>query len=135
MGSESLSKNPSTATDGRPSAYTQNSENVKEHLRPSDPHTVCNKEVYKECEFVPSQEQLQALSAEHIANQTLTHILHSKDNGMWYLSLKFNNGSISPTTGNYDKTPDREVAIPDHPQIGYIIFKTRKLSGNFFLYC
>jgi len=36
----------STAAAGVQSAYTQSSEDVKEHLRPSDPLKVCNLEVY-----------------------------------------------------------------------------------------
>ena len=72
------------------------------------------------------------MSANDISNQTLTHILYTGD--MDYLSLKFFDGSISPQTGNYNKTPDKEVAIPEQSQIGYIIFKTWEISSNFYLY-
>ena len=60
---------------------------------------------------MPSVDQLQVLSPEKISKHKLTSILHDHD--MWRLSMKFSDGSTSPSSGNYEKTPDTEVAIPD----------------------
>ena len=66
---------------------------------------------------MPSVDQLQAMSIETISKHRLTHILHHREY-MWYVSMKFSGGSVSPVEGSYARTPDTEVPIPDYPQIG-----------------
>ena len=106
---------------------------MKDYLRPpSDEFKVCSLASLGESQFVPSVEELRALSAIDMSNQCLTHVLH-RSGCMHYFSLKFSNGSISP--GSYKRTPaveEVEEPVPDHP--GYIIFKTCKPENFFFLY-
>ena len=66
---------------------------------------------------MPSPDQLQAMSMEKISTHKLTHILHNSE-AMGDVCMKFSDGSVSPEAGNYKRTPNAEVAIPDYSQIG-----------------
>ena len=68
---------------------------------------------------MPSVTELQALSAQNMSKQTLTHILH-REGYMSLFSLKFSDGSISPKKGNYKKKPSEEVAIPAGAEISRV---------------
>ena len=54
---------------------------------------------------------------EKISAHKLTHILHHSKY-MDNVCMKFSDGSVSPEAGTYKRSPNKEVAIPDYPQIG-----------------
>jgi len=104
-------------------------------VRESDPLTVCSEIPIKELGFVPTVDQVKAMTLVELRDTFYTNVHYKVGMLVTRLTFETSGKYMSPPEGTYEKEPDDSLKMPKNTHIKRIQFGTHKLTPSNWSLC